>query len=76
MRVHLADEHHPGSLHADNNATGGARGDVGPCGTGAPPFTSGDTINGPLYSNDSIKVSNNPNFGIPWPAPPTERLKP
>ena len=59
----------PAPYKLTNNATGGARGDVGPCGTGAPPFTSGDTINGPLYSNDSIKVSNNPNFGIPWPAP-------
>ena len=69
--VHLADEHYPGSLHADQQRDQRSpRGDIGPCGTGAPPFTSGDTINGPLYSNDSIKVSNNPNFGIPWPAPP------
>ncbi len=56
----------PAPYTLTNNATNGARGDTGPCGDSAPPFTSGDTINGPLYSNDSIKVSNNPNFGIPW----------
>jgi len=54
----------PAPYTLTNNGTGGAKDDVGPCGDDAPPFTSGDTINGPLYSNDSIKVSNDPNFGV------------
>ena len=59
----------PAPYTLTNNATGGAKNDVGPCGDEAPPFTSGDTINGPLFSNDAIKVSNDPNFGVPWPSP-------